>query len=170
MSNYNKEPRTLQEAYLSVIKKTLPAPTNVQRAPVSTSPVREIAPGLKTQTHSPYEEESGCEMCGEQGCECSAEENDTTGQPVAMQVVHGHDEESDSHHMEGDVRFSTSDEDEEDDMTIDNIHSIKDSLMKISLAVASGVHMEPWQQTKLAIVMDNLASIARSVPRQSSCL
>ena len=68
--------------------------------------------------------------------------------------------------MQGDARFSANDEDEEDDMTVDNLHSIKESLMKISLAVASGVHLEPWQQFKVAIVMDNLASVARSLSRQ----
>jgi hypothetical protein len=127
---------------------------------VSTSPVKEIAPGVKASIVDTAENEP-CDMCGDTECGCSAEESDTTGHPVSMGVV-DHEE----HGMEGDSRFSANDEDEEDDMTVDNIHSIKESLMKISLAVAAGVHLEPWQQFKVAIVMDNLASVARSLPRQ----
>lgn len=160
--NHSNKIRTLEEAYLSMVKK--PAlPSTDDSKTVSTSPVKEIAPGVQVSTVNSAEEDS-CDMCGNTGCECSAEEeSDTTGHPVAMGMV-GHEE----HGMEGDARFSTNDEDEEDDMTIDNIHSIKESLMKISLAVAAGVHLEPWQQFKVAIVMDNLASVARSLPRQQS--
>jgi hypothetical protein len=158
--NHSNKIRTLEEAYLSMVKR--PAlPSTDTEGTVSTSPVKEIAPGVKVSVVDSTEDES-CDMCGDDTqCECSAEESDTTGQPVTMGVV-DHEE----HGMEGDSRFSANDEDEEDDMTIDNIHSIKESLMKISLAVAAGVHLEPWQQFKVAIVMDNLASVARSLPRQ----
>jgi hypothetical protein len=167
----NRTPRTLEEAYLSVAKNPLSYPD--RKKDVSTSPVREIAPGLKISTIEPDEEDMditedgehvGCNSCGTAECNCDHEESDTTGHPITMGAV-DHPE----HGMEGDSRFSTSDEDEEDDITVDNIHSIRESLLKISMAVAAGVHMEPWQQFKIAVVMDNLASVARSLPRQS-CL
>lgn len=171
MSGHHK---TLEEAYLSVTNNSLSYPE--RKRTVSTSPVREIAPGVKINTHEPedeFEDERdseafcgdgnvGCEACGSSECECSSEDSDTTGQAITMGVI-SHPERG----MEGDGRFSTQDEDEEDDITVDNIHSIRESLLKISMAVAAGVHLEPWQQTKLAVVMDNLASVSRSLPRQS---
>jgi hypothetical protein len=168
MSVYSKQPRTLEEAYLSIKKSSYLEPKMV-----STSPVKEIAPGLKVSTlqsdddHEEPENEhdAHCNDCGELDCECEHGSSDTTGHPVTIGNL-DHPE----HGMEGDSRFSTNDEDEEDDITVDNIHSIKESLMKISVAVASGVHLEPWQQFKLAVVMDNLASVARSLPRQSKCM
>lgn len=159
--NYKNGIRTLEEAYLSMLKKPSSS-TDMSDDSVSTSPVKEIAPGLKIKTVTTTPEDHACEVCGDESCECESEgQSDTTGHAVTMGTV-GHEE----HGMQGDVRFSADAENEEDDMTIDNIHSIKESLMKISLAVASGVHLEPWQQFKVAIVMDNLASVARSLPRQ----
>lgn len=171
----SRQPRTLEEAYLSVTKNSLSYPE--RKRSVSTSPVREIAPGLKIDTieaedeeyegddNMEYErEEHSCEECGDSECKCSSNNHDTTGRSVSMGIV-----DRPEHGMEGDSRFSTNDEDEEDDITIDNIHSIKESLIKISMAIAAGVHLEPWQQFKLAVVMDNLSSVARSLPRQSSC-
>lgn len=166
----SRQHRTLEEAYLSVTNNSLSYPE--RKKTVSTSPVREIAPGVQFDTieaeddleaSSPIDSNAGCEVCGDLDCKCGTEEHDTTGHALTMGSI-DHPE----HGMEGDSRFSTNDEDEEDDITIDNIHSIKESLMKISLAVASGVHLEPWQQFKLAVVMDNLASVSRSLPRQST--
>ena len=54
-------------------------------------------------------------------------------------------------------------ESEEDGMTISNLHSIRDSVMKVSSFCAGGGHLETWQQQKLAIAMDNLAEVARRV-------
>lgn len=168
MSVYSNQHRTLEEAYLSIKKSSYSEPKSV-----STNPVKEIAPGLKINTLEPdaeHEEledsnDMHCSDCGELDCECEHGSSDTTGHPVTMGNL-DHPE----HGVEGDLRFSTDDEDEEDDITVDNIHSIKESLMKIAVAVASGVHLEPWQQFKLAVVMDNLASVARSLPRQSKCM
>jgi hypothetical protein len=167
MSNYSNKPRTLEEAYLSIKKSSYLEPKTV-----STSPVKEIAPGLKVNTlqsevdpDSEDLDDAHCDNCGESDCKCEHESGDTTGQAVAMGVL-DHPE----HGMEGDSRFSADDEDEEDDITVDNIHSIKESLMKIAMAVSAGVHLEPWQQFKLAVVMDNLSSVARSLPRQSKCM
>lgn len=149
-----KDTSLLQEAYLSVLKKRTNTPSQgegitADDMSVDTSPVKEIAPGVDLDKHYSDEEDF------------SSEENDTTGTPVSIEF----DGDGGSK-MDGDVRFSVNDEDEEDDMTVDNIHSIKESLMKIAMAVAAGVHLEPWQQFKVAIVMDNLASVARSLPRQ----
>ena len=60
-------------------------------------------------------------------------------------------------------RGSMEDECEEDEMAIDNLNSIRESIMKTAAFCASGGHLEAWQQQKLAIAMDNLASIARSL-------
>lgn len=150
-----KDTSLLQEAYLSVLKKRITVPSDEEKvtpyanSSVSTSPVRELAPSPEIEDD--YSED-----------EDSQEEHDTTGTPVSMEI-HNHKGST----MHGDGRFSVNDEDEEDDMTIDNVHAIKESLLKIAIAVTSGIHLEPWQQQKLAIVMDNLASIARSLPRQS---
>lgn len=167
MSKHPIQPRTLEEAYLSVTKNSLSYPDS--KKTISTSPVKELAPTLSVDTHEPvdeldtqHDEEYGCDSCGQSDCNCGSSDSDTTGHSLAMGMM-DHPE----HGMEGDSRFSTNDEDEEDDITVDNIHSIKESLMKISMAVASGVHLEPWQQFKLAVVMDNLASVARSLPRQA---
>ena len=148
-----KDTSLLQEAYLSVLKKRTEMPPQGERITgdertVDTSPVKEVAPGVDLDKH--YSDE-----------EISSEESDTTGSPISIEF--SGDEGT---KMDGDARFSVNDEDEEDDMTVDNIHSIKESLMKIAMAVAAGVHLEPWQQFKVAIVMDNLASVARSLPRQ----
>lgn len=60
-------------------------------------------------------------------------------------------------------------EHEEVQMDIDNLNSIRESIMKVASFCASGGHLEPWQQQKLAIVMDNLASIARSLRSGCHC-
>ena len=80
------------------------------------------------------------------------EDKDTTGIPVSLGAMGPESE---------DPRLSVPDEQEEDDMTIDNLHSIKESIMKVAGYVAGGGHLEPWQQQKLAIAMDNLAEVAR---------
>lgn len=167
---YNDE-KMLQEAYLSVAKGKPYIPLNKETVStdpnkiVSAGPLKEPAPGIKVDWH-----EEACDTCEQEECECHNEEHfdderhDTTGIPVVISTTdkHGH------HSEEGDARFSADDEDEEDDIVVDNLHSIKESLLKISLAVRMGVHLEPWQQSKLTVVMDNLASIARSIPRQSN--
>ena len=52
---------------------------------------------------------------------------------------------------------------EEIDMAIDNLSSIRESIMKIACHCGSGSQLEAWAQQKLAIAMDNLAGIARSL-------
>jgi hypothetical protein len=55
------------------------------------------------------------------------------------------------------------DEAEEDSMAVDNLNSVRESTMKIAQYWEKGGHLEPWQQQKLAIVMNSLAEIARSL-------
>ena len=50
---------------------------------------------------------------------------------------------------------------EEEDMNISNLNSLRESLMKVSLFCSQGGRLEPWQEQKLAICMDNLAEVAR---------
>jgi hypothetical protein len=69
----------------------------------------------------------------------------------------------------GDDRLSVEDESEEDEMVIDNLASIRESIMKTAAFCAGGGHLEPWQQQKLAIAMDNLAAIARSLRSGAHC-
>ena len=135
----------LMEAYLSVGKKTPSAssedlPSVEPNDVVSSGPLDEPAPGVDI------------DMVGASSASMGGEgESDTTGIPVSMSV--GEDD-----------RLSVEDETEEDNMTISNLHSIKDSIMKVAQACAGGTHLEPWQQQKLAIAMDNLAEVARRIP------
>ena len=48
-------------------------------------------------------------------------------------------------------------------MAIDNLSSIRESIIKIACHCGSGGQLESWAQQKLAIAMDNLAGIARSL-------
>jgi hypothetical protein len=54
-------------------------------------------------------------------------------------------------------------EDEEHEMAINNLNSIRESIVKIASHCATGEGLEAWAQQKLAIAMDNLASVARSL-------
>lgn len=135
----NKDSILLQEAYLSITKKSASVPSDQEpvttdpNAVVSAGPVDEPAPG------------TDMDMINSEVMDVEPEDKDTTGIPVSM----------------GDPRLSEEDENEEDDMSIDNLNSIRESIMKIASHCGSGYHLEPWQQQKLAIAMDNLAEIAR---------
>ena len=135
----------LAEAYISISKKMKSAsPEDIETVTtepneiVSAGPMDEPAPGVDM------------DMIDSEIQDIEPEDKDTTGVPV--QMMGG---------MEEDPRLSQEDESEEDDMTIDNLHSIRESIMKIAGCVARGGHLEPWQQQKLAIAMDNLAEVAR---------
>jgi hypothetical protein len=139
---YN-EIKLLEEAYLSIgKKKELPSDkepvTTEPNEVVSAGPMDEPAPGVSM------------DMINSEVQDVEPEDKDTTGIPVEMAAAIG-----------GDPRMSEEDENEEDAMTIDNLHSIRESILKIAGYVASGGHLEPWQQQKLAIAMDNLAEVAR---------
>lgn len=140
-----KETKLLEEAYLSITKKRADVPSDkkeeVSTEPnevVSAGPMDEPAPGVSM------------DMINSEVEDVEPEDKDTTGIPVEMG-------------MGGDPRLSEEDENEEDEMSITNLHSIRESIMKIAAYVATGGHLEPWQQQKLAIAMDNLAEVARRV-------
>ncbi len=139
---YN-ETKLLEEAYLSIgKKKELPSDsepvTTEPNEVVSAGPMDEPAPGVSM------------DMINSEVQDVEPEDKDTTGIPIEMAAAIG-----------GDPRMSEEDENEEDSMTIDNLHSIRESILKVAGYVASGGHLEPWQQQKLAIAMDNLAEVAR---------
>ena len=142
----NKDSHLLEEAYLSVSKKSSTMPSDEEQITtdpnevVSTGPMDGPAPGVSM------------DMIDSEVSDINPEDKDTTGIPVSIGMGNS-----------GDSRLDVQDEDEEDSMAIENLHSIRESIMKIASFCASGEHLEPWQQQKLAIAMDNLAEIARRI-------
>jgi hypothetical protein len=146
----------LQEAYLSItnkMKKPEPETTTVGTEPnpvVDVGPMDEPAPGIDMNMTSGSPEGT------------SSIDKDTTGTPVSMSPV-----ASDMSCGCEDVPCSCNtdvdleQEDEEDQMTIDNLNSVRESIVKIASYCAGGGHLETWAQQKLAIAMDNLAEVAR---------
>jgi hypothetical protein len=139
----NKDSFLLERAYLSISQKTPSVPsddeviTTEPNEVVSAGPMDEPAPG------------SDMDMVG-------SDVEPSMSEPSVMSPVE--DIMSD-----GDDRLDVEDEDEEDSMSIDNLNSIRESIVKIASFCAGGNHLEPWQQQKLAIAMDNLADVARRV-------
>lgn len=139
----------LEEAYISISKKTPNVPADKEKITtepnevVSAGPVSEPAPGVDM------------DMIDSEVTDVEPEDKDTTGIPVSLGSM--------GPESQGDPRFSEEDEKEEDSMAIENLHSIRESIMKIAAHCAKGEHLEPWQQQKLAIAMDNLAEIARRI-------
>lgn len=133
----------LQEAYISISKRTTTMPSDREQITtnpnkvVSSGPMDEPAPGIDM------------DMIDSEVHDVEPEDKDTTGVPLSLEPE-----------ME-DPRLSEEDEEEEDNMSIDNLNSIRESIMKIASHCGRGMHLEPWQQQKLAIAMDNLAEIAR---------
>jgi len=137
------ESEMLTEAYLSIAKKTTSMPG--ENEDVSTDPnsvvdvgaMEEPAPGVDMN------------MIDSEVQDIGPEDKDTTGVAVDMSPAMPSED--------------MSQENEEDEMAIENLDSIRESIMKIASFCASGGHLEVWAQQKLAIAMDNLASVARSV-------
>jgi hypothetical protein len=127
----------LEEAYLSIAKKTT-APSDAETVTtepnnvVDVGPMDEPAPGVDMN------------MIDSEVSDIEPEDKDTTGTPVSMSVNHDIEQE-----------------DEEDQMSISNLSSIRESVVKIASFCAGGGHLETWAQQKLAISMDNLAEVAR---------
>lgn len=130
----------LEEAYLSISKKSASVPSDKETVTtepnevVSAGPIDEPAPGVDM------------DMIDSEVQDVEPEDKDTTGIPVSIETMDmdGHDEEC-----------------ELDSMAIDNLNSIRESIMKVAAFCGSGNSLEPWQHQKLAIAMDNLAEIAR---------
>ena len=143
----NKDNYLLEEAYLTVSQPKKPVvPSDEEEVTtnpnevVSAGPMDEPAPGVSVNMVEPQAEPS---------VNAAVEVSPEASMPVQ------------------DDRLSVEDESEEDAMAIDNLNSIRESIMKIASFCGSGQHLEPWQQQKLAIAMDNLAGVARSLG--SSC-
>lgn len=130
----------LEEAYLSVSKKTqTPEPrteevTTDPNPVVDVGPMDEPAPGVGVSVMDPSAPAPN-EL-----------DKDTTGTPVSMTAA---------------PEVDLGQEQEEDQMTIDNLNSVRESVIKVAAFCASGGHLEIWAQQKLAIAMDNLAEVAR---------
>ena len=132
----------LEEAYLSVSKKAPSvSPIDDERGP-SVEPNEEVNVGSMDE---PAPGTDMMPMINSEVTDVEQEDKDTTGMPVAMSSC-GCDLEQ---------------EDEEDQMSIGNLDSIRESIMKIASFCAQGGHLEIWAQQKLAIAMDNLAEVAR---------
>lgn len=137
----NKDENLLQEAYSSVLKNTLKPEEETVKNITDTTPVSEPAPNVQVGAAEVIDVEPNSEL---------TDELTTTSIPS-----------SDLENQEA--------ESEEDEMVIDNLNSIRESIMKTASFCASGGHLEPWQQQKLAIAMDNLAAIARSLRSGATC-
>ena len=145
----HKDSYLLEKAYLSITQgKPMNAVPSEQDEEVTTEPnevvsagpVDEPAPGVDVNMVEPQAEPSvpGASV-------------DVSSEPTMPAMA------------SGDERMSVQDEDEEDAMAIDNLNSIRESVMKIAAFCGTGNHLEPWQQQKLAIAMDNLAGVARAL-------
>lgn len=146
----NKDSILLEEAYLSVSKKMPSVPSEEQNKvsvepneEVSVGPMDEPAPGVDMN------------MIDSEVEDVEPEDKDTTGVPVTMIAA------TDEH---GCGCGSTEcDCEEAHEMALDNLNSIRESIMKIAAHCGSGQRLESWAHQKLAIAMDSLAGIARSL-------
>lgn len=132
----NKTESLLLEAYLSISKPSKVSPVEPQEGEeVNVGPMEEPAPGVEMNVAD--------EDVPEETNSSASDNTEIIASPVE------------------DNRLDLQDENEEDSMAISNLNSIRESIMKIASSCAQGTHLEPWQQQKLAIAMDNLAEVAR---------
>lgn len=148
----NKDSYLLEEAYLSISKKAPSVPSDEETVTtepneiVSSGPMDEPAPGVSMDMiHSEVED-------------IESTDKDTTGVPVAMVSS-----EAEDAHYGCSCGAEECDCEEAHEMALDNLSSIRESIMKIASHCASGNHLEAWAHQKLAIAMDSLAGIARSL-------
>jgi hypothetical protein len=138
----NTDQILLEQAYTTIGKKVVSSETeNLPSNITDTTPVTEPAPNVQT---------GAAEVVN---IEPTPELSDT----IAATGNSAHSDENAEAELE------------EEQMVIDNLNSIRESIMKTAAYCASGGHLEPWQQQKLAIAMDNLASIARSLNSGCKC-
>lgn len=147
-----KDSYLLEEAYLSISKKTPVVPSDKEMITtnpnklVSTGPMDEPAPGVSMN------------MINSEVEDMDSKDKDTTGIPVTMVAS-----EMEEEHHECSCGSEDCDCEEVHEMALDNLNSIRESIMKIASHCASGKHLEAWAHQKLAIAMDSLAGIARSI-------
>lgn len=140
----NKDSVLLEKAYMSMTKPLVSVPSDEETV--------SLEPSAMVHTSPVSEPAPGVQMGAVQ---------DTTTDPSINSV----DGVAEPH----DTRMNSDSESEEDSMVIDNLASIRESIMKTAEFCASGGHLEAWQQQKLAIAMDNLASVARSLKSGAYC-
>lgn len=147
---FHDDTKHLEEAYLSISKKSPTLPSDEEKVtpdpanPVSVGSMDEPAPGVSM------------DMINSEVEDVNPEDKDTTGAAVSLTTA-----------MTPDVGCSCGatecDCEEAHEMSLDNLNSIRESIMKIAAHCATGNHLEAWAHQKLAIAMDNLASVARSL-------
>ena len=133
----NKDLHLLEEAYLSINKKMPSLPSDEESVTLDANKV--VSAGAMEEPAPGVDMEM-----------VEPQETPSTDSPVKISVMASpiEDEEECC---------------EEIDMAIDNLNSIRESIMKIACHCGSGGQLESWAQQKLAIAMDNLAGIARSL-------
>ena len=141
--NVKDDVAVLEEAYLSISRKS--PMVSSDKEPITTDAGSEVSVG-PMDAPAPG---SGMEAINSEVVDTAPSEKDTTGMAVAL----GAEEESLDHE----------DCDEAHEMALDNLNSIRESIMKIATKCASGESLQSWAHQKLAIAMDNLADIARSL-------
>ena len=138
------EIRLLEEAYLSVSKKI--TDPSIEKETVTTDPNETVDVGSMDEPAPGVD----MNMIDSEVVDVEPEDKDATGIPVTMS--------SDNSSSCG---CDLEQEDEEDQMVLSNLDSIRESIMKIASFCGSGGHLDTWAQQKLAISMDNLAEVAR---------
>jgi hypothetical protein len=140
---FHDDTKHLEEAYLSISKKSPTLPSDEEKVtsapanPVSVGSMDEPAPGVNMN------------MINSEVQDVEPEDKDTTGSAVSLTTA-----------MTPEV---SCDCEEAHEMSLDNLNSIRESIMKIAAHCASGERLEAWAHQKLAIAMDGLASVARSL-------
>lgn len=133
----NKDLHLLEEAYLSINKKMPSLPSDEESVTLDANKV--VSAGAMEEPAPGVDAEM-----------VEPQETPSTDSPVKISVMASPVEQEEECC-------------EEIDMAIDNLNSIRESIMKIACHCGSGGQLEAWAQQKLAIAMDNLAGIARSL-------
>lgn len=148
---FNNDSKVLEEAYLSVSKKMPRVSADndeVAMDPnqtVSVGSMEEPAPGVDMN------------MIDSQVQDVNPEDKDTTGIPVDLTAAVSTSASPENSSWEHE------DCEEAHEMSLDNLNSIRESIMKIASCCAAGEYLPAWAHQKLAIAMDNLADIARAM-------
>ncbi len=140
----NKDTVLLEKAYLAIRKPMVSVPSDEQSEDVMDASVDPSLDSMEP-TNTIQEPEVG-----------------STVEPNAMDVVSGMPTQEPVAPMASAPEVG-GEEDEEHEMAINNLNSIRESIVKIASHCATGEGLEAWAQQKLAIAMDNLASVARSL-------
>lgn len=148
--SFNNDLKILEEAYLSISKKTPRLPSD--KEPVTTNPNETVSVGSMDGPAPGVD----MNMIDSEVTDIEPEDKDTTGVPVSITA----DQELSMGCGCGETECNC---EEAHDMALDNLNSVRESIMKIAAKCASGEHLAAWAHQKLALAMDNLADVARSL-------